>query len=126
MGYRPRLDGSATSEVRWKTLSSARGSTDRASDYGSEGWGFESLRARNTSPSQTSGWGLLLSIDRHGRLVRRGCVQLMSRWGFEPNPGPLRPPNPARRSDAAEVDLGLFANSLVGEFAQEVGEVSTP
>ncbi|MEY3326446.1 MAG: hypothetical protein RL044_399 [Actinomycetota bacterium] len=28
--------------------SSARGSTDRASDYGSEGWGFESLRARET------------------------------------------------------------------------------
>ena len=26
---------------------SARSSTDRASDYGSEGWGFESLRARN-------------------------------------------------------------------------------
>ena len=27
---------------------SARSSTDRASDYGSEGWGFESLRARHT------------------------------------------------------------------------------
>src|ERR1019366_8181302 len=27
----------------------ARSSTDRASDYGSEGWGFESLRARHTS-----------------------------------------------------------------------------
>ena len=27
----------------------ARSSTDRASDYGSEGWGFESLRARNRS-----------------------------------------------------------------------------
>ena len=25
----------------------ARSSTDRASDYGSEGWGFESLRARH-------------------------------------------------------------------------------
>ena len=25
----------------------ARSSTDRASDYGSEGWGFESLRARS-------------------------------------------------------------------------------
>ncbi len=24
-----------------------RGSTDRASDYGSEGWGFESLRVRS-------------------------------------------------------------------------------
>src|SRR4029450_12068345 len=27
-----------------------RGSTDRASDYGSEGWGFESLRVRQYSP----------------------------------------------------------------------------
>src|SRR5690349_2679647 len=27
--------------------SCARSSTDRASDYGSEGWGFESLRARH-------------------------------------------------------------------------------
>ena len=29
---------------------SARSSTDRASDYGSEGWGFESLRARHSLP----------------------------------------------------------------------------
>src|SRR5205085_5191292 len=29
-----------------KAKSSARSSMDRASDYGSEGWGFESLRAR--------------------------------------------------------------------------------
>ena len=31
---------------------SARSSTDRASDYGSEGWGFESLRARPARPGQ--------------------------------------------------------------------------
>jgi hypothetical protein len=31
---------------------SARSSTDRASDYGSEGWGFESLRARSVSAGQ--------------------------------------------------------------------------
>ena len=31
------------------SLPSARSSTDRASDYGSEGWGFESLRARPRS-----------------------------------------------------------------------------
>jgi hypothetical protein len=36
----------APSMYRYSTLSSARSSTDRASDYGSEGWGFESLRAR--------------------------------------------------------------------------------
>ena len=29
---------------------SARSSMDRASDYGSEGWGFESLRARSGPP----------------------------------------------------------------------------
>src|SRR6478736_4292919 len=28
-------------------MTCARSSTDRASDYGSEGWGFESLRARH-------------------------------------------------------------------------------
>src|SRR5699024_414114 len=28
----------------------ARSSTDRASDYGSEGWGFESLRAHELKP----------------------------------------------------------------------------
>ena len=28
----------------------ARSSTDRASDFGSDGWGFESLRARRTDP----------------------------------------------------------------------------
>ena len=32
----------------------ARSSTDRASDYGSEGWGFESLRAHQQAT--TSGW----------------------------------------------------------------------
>jgi hypothetical protein len=33
-------------------LTSVRSSMDRASDFGSEGWGFESLRARQTH-SQT-------------------------------------------------------------------------
>src|ERR1700761_4040406 len=31
----------------------ARSSTDRASDYGSEGWGFESLRARSQPADMT-------------------------------------------------------------------------
>jgi hypothetical protein len=34
---------------------SARSSTDRASDYGSEGWGFESLRARFICAGQRPG-----------------------------------------------------------------------
>ena len=36
-----------TAKLSWhsKECLCARSSTDRASDYGSEGWGFESLRA---------------------------------------------------------------------------------
>src|SRR5215510_12824901 len=33
-------------QLPYTAESCARSSTDRASDYGSEGWGFESLRAR--------------------------------------------------------------------------------
>src|SRR6185503_21312167 len=33
----------------YNLMTCARSSTDRASDYGSEGWGFESLRARHLS-----------------------------------------------------------------------------
>ena len=40
-----RLNPRPRSAVHWRG-SGARSSTDRASDYGSEGWGFESLRAR--------------------------------------------------------------------------------
>jgi hypothetical protein len=51
LGYpRPVL---RTSHVRPRT--GARSSTDRASDYGSEGWGFESLRARTLIRGLTSG-----------------------------------------------------------------------
>src|SRR5262249_10181388 len=56
------------SSVRCRRLSGtgARSSTDRASDYGSEGWGFESLRARHRlSRSQRrplSGWIVVLVI----------------------------------------------------------------
>ena len=35
-------------ECRRLSSACARSSTDRASDYGSEGWGFESLRARTS------------------------------------------------------------------------------
>ena len=43
---RRRTDFPAERGSRRLTTPSARSSTDRASDYGSEGWGFESLRAR--------------------------------------------------------------------------------
>ena len=36
--------------VRENLAGRARSSTDRASDYGSEGWGFESLRAHKLEP----------------------------------------------------------------------------
>src|SRR5262249_16255950 len=38
----------------------ARSSTDRASDYGSEGWGFESLRARQVRGPSPLAEGLFL------------------------------------------------------------------
>ena len=45
-GSNPLASAAAdTSATQLKTC--ARSSTDRASDYGSEGWGFESLRARS-------------------------------------------------------------------------------
>ncbi len=46
----PRLG--AVTPIRLDSTGStcARSSTDRASDYGSEGWGFESLRARSSAP----------------------------------------------------------------------------
>ena len=47
--FRPRPGGTLDSPT-----SGARSSTDRASDYGSEGWGFESLRARSPKPRPLS------------------------------------------------------------------------
>src|SRR6202051_4905059 len=41
-----RTGGSNPLASATQLKTSARSSTDRASDYGSEGWGFESLRAR--------------------------------------------------------------------------------
>ena len=40
-----------TALVVWAT--GTRSSTDRASDYGSEGWEFESLRVRSKRPRQS-------------------------------------------------------------------------
>ena len=77
---RDRTDRGAASRVHWPPC--ARSSTDRASDYGSEGWGFESLRAREdkvagrgrfpvpgTAPAALrEGWLLMdLLMDRPGR-----------------------------------------------------------
>ncbi len=40
----------------------ARSSTDRASDYGSEGWEFESLRARRWEGAPSAGHPFRVSI----------------------------------------------------------------
>ena len=72
---------------------------DRASDYGSEGWGFESLRARNVIPavplvtkfcvSQCGNW--TLSDEGHGAVVHTlehepyGCFILTKGVVFDPD-----------------------------------------
>ena len=66
---------------------SARSSMDRASDYGSEGWGFESLRARSGPPrcdppvgvlhfrKHSCGSAFFISADH--------CGDSHDRWGSE-------------------------------------------
>ena len=49
-GLRPRI--ARTCPVHWLTHPALVAQRTRASDYGSEGWGFESLRARRISPVQ--------------------------------------------------------------------------
>ncbi len=53
---------------------SARSSMDRASDYGSEGWGFDSLRARRSRhlPDQglPCGHSLVTKLPAMGRRAR--------------------------------------------------------
>lgn len=62
---------------------SARSSMDRASDYGSEGWGFESLRARSGPPRCDPPVGVL-HFEKHSFGSAFSC----------PPPRPPRPPGP--------------------------------
>ena len=62
---------------------SARSSMDRASDYGSEGWGFESLRARSGPPRCDPPVGVL----HFYQALLRECF-------FMPAEAPARPPRP--------------------------------
>src|SRR6478672_7441185 len=68
LARRRRPSGSGSSGVVTATTC-ARSSTDRASDYGSEGWGFESLRARfgSTPPVRllTRSFGRLAGSSFH-------------------------------------------------------------
>ena len=62
---------------------SARSSMDRASDYGSEGWGFESLRARSGPPRCDPPVGVL-HFEKHS----------FGSAFFMPAEAPARPPRP--------------------------------
>src|ERR1700757_1597642 len=55
--YRVRFKSSRLRHAR-QLKTGARSSTDRASDYGSEGWEFESLRARSQAQEK-----LALGVD---------------------------------------------------------------
>ena len=70
---------------------SARSSMDRASDYGSEGWGFESLRARSGPPRCDPPVGVL-HFEKHSFGSAFSCPP--RRRGAEAPPRPLRPPGP--------------------------------
>ena len=69
---------------------SARSSMDRASDYGSEGWGFESLRARSGPPRCDPPVGVL-HFEKHSFGSAFSC----------PPPRPPRPPGPCLTRSAA-------------------------
>ena len=64
MTHRPgrRFVPGVSARVEWSPAKRrcARSSMDRASDYGSEGWGFESLRARGNPPRCDPPVGVLL------------------------------------------------------------------
>ena len=62
---------------------SARSSMDRASDYGSEGWGFESLRARSGPLGAIHRWGFCI-CEKHS----------FGSAFFMPAEAPGRPPRP--------------------------------
>ena len=92
-------------------VTGARSSTDRASDYGSEGWGFESLRARtcaSRSPAQTR--RKPPETERLGGLLSRISHRLHSHSGLadrceylsEGRPGGLCRAVPEARTSSGE------------------------
>ena len=76
----PVIDSMSPMAGEWSTPSSstrrARSSTDRASDYGSEGWEFESLRARSQiAPATGRGFSLAGPRPAALRARARSCVR---------------------------------------------------
>ncbi len=65
---------------------SARSSMDRASDYGSEGWGFESLRARSGPPSVRSTGGGSAFVESTPSGVLFSCPPRRRRGQTSPTP----------------------------------------
>jgi hypothetical protein len=66
LGGRTGFDSRAEVESRTLLDASSRSSTDRASDYGSEGWGFESLRLRTRSKAHSGqGWAFDFGRGSH-------------------------------------------------------------
>ena len=62
----------------------ARSSTDRASDYGSEGWGFESLRARQYKDSALAYFlreKLIVFFDI-GTVSNINCMKVLPNLGY--------------------------------------------
>ena len=87
---------------------SARSSMDRASDYGSEGWGFESLRARSGPPRCDPPVGVL----HLWTAPLRGCFSI-ARPALAVVPRLLGP---------AAFDAGALSHSApVGWLAKRVG-----
>lgn len=87
---------------------SARSSMDRASDYGSEGWGFESLRARSGPPRCDPPVGVL----HLWTALLRGCFSI-ARPALAVVPRLLGP---------AAFDAGALSHSApVGWLAKRAG-----
>ena len=92
---KPPQAAAGQSAVHYPGFVCARSSTDRASDYGSEGWGFESLRARHRDvarhrghPNPRSGFGVCLFAGSAGRGsagAASGLVEGMHRVGVYPS-----------------------------------------
>ena len=76
---------------------SARSSMDRASDYGSEGWGFESLRARSGPPRCDPPVGVL---HFYQALLRECFFHAHPSVAFSAGRFPIRPETKAAQQQA--------------------------
>ena len=65
-GSNPLASAGLIRQPRITEYEGARSSTDRASDYGSEGWGFESLRAHPLRMTALVGAGVLAPLVYSG------------------------------------------------------------